>query len=238
MIESINLNKQFSNGVSAVNNVNFTVKSGEIFCIYGANGAGKTTTMNMFLNFIIPTSGQVKVDGIDITKNPLKAKEKIAFLSENVQLYGNFSAVQNALFFSQLSPQRKVTEKEVVTALLRCGLDKKFHYKRLASFSKGMRQKVGLAICILQNAKALFLDEPLSGLDPSAVSDMLLTIRALSDGGAAILMSTHDLLRTKEIADTVAIMKSGSFLVHMDQNELKKQDLYQLYMESISNEYA
>lgn len=235
MIEARALYKKFDNGIIAVNNINFTVKAGEVFCIYGANGAGKTTTINMFLNFLLPTSGNVLIDNIDVCKQPLLAKSHLAYLSENVRLYENFSAVENALFFARLTPNNNVTTEDCQQALIECGLDEKFHFQRLSDFSKGMRQKTGLAICLLKKSKAIILDEPLSGLDPTAVENMLMMITKLSNSGVAILMSTHDLLRTQQIADKIAIMKQGNIIVDFDCEMLLKQDLFKIYQESVSD---
>jgi ABC-2 type transport system ATP-binding protein len=237
MIHAESLCKTYRTGVTAVNDVSFHVAAGEVFCIYGANGAGKTTTINMFLNFVEPSSGVARVDGIDTCRDPLQAKQRIAFLSENVRLYDNLSAVQNLLFFVRLSPAAQVTAAQCREALSDCGLDPRFHDAKVGSFSKGMRQKCGLAICLLKRAKALFLDEPLSGLDPSAAAHMLSSIRRISDAGAAVLMSTHDLLRTKEIADKVCIMNGGRIVSAFDRSQLAEVDLFTVYRESIDGRH-
>ncbi|MBK6435917.1 MAG: ABC transporter ATP-binding protein [Rhodanobacteraceae bacterium] len=235
MIQAESLRKVFGDGTVAVDGISFKVDQGEIYCIYGANGAGKTTTINMFLNFVEPTGGSALIDGIDVAHDPLAAKERLAFLSENVRLYDTLTAVENLLFFTGLNPSRKVRAAECREALAICGLDTRFHDARLATFSKGMRQKCGLAICLLKRAAAIFLDEPLSGLDPIAAAHVLATIRRISDAGAAVLMSTHDLLRTKEIADKVSIMKDGRILLNLDRAALTEVDLFSVYTESLAN---
>lgn len=239
MIEAIALSKSYDREHFAVEQLSFQIKAGEVFCLFGANGAGKTTTMNMFLNFQLPASGQALICGIDANQQPLLAKQRLAFLSENVRLYDNFSACQNVQFFAGLAATGTVTAAMCQQALESCGLARDFHHQRLGSFSKGMRQKTGLAICLVKRASAIFLDEPLSGLDPTAAAQVLRVIRQLSDEGAAILMATHDLWRTQQIADQFAVMNAGRLQLHLNQTQLRQlgqQQLLQLYQESVSDD--
>ena len=167
MIEAIGLIKRYEDGVLALDNLNLKVDTGEIFCLLGANGAGKTTTINLMLNFIEPTEGTAKINGIDVTRDPLEAKKHLAYLSENVMLYGNFTARQNLDFFAGLAG--KQTDRDGYYKLLRrVGLEEKAYEQRVKEFSKGMRQKVGIAIVIIRDALAILLDEPTAGLDPQA----------------------------------------------------------------------
>lgn len=235
MIEAKDLVKTYSGGHRAVDNLSFRIEPGQIMCLYGANGAGKTTTINMFLNFLVPCSGQVLVDGIDVAAEPLRAKQRLAFLSENVRLYDNFSALQNLLFFSQLTGDEPPSREACLQALADCGLDAKFHHARVGSFSKGMRQKTALAICRLRRVAALFLDEPLSGLDPSAAEATMAMIRAMSDAGVSVLMSTHELLGTSDHADQVAIMKRGRMVEHFTREQLAAVDLTRVYREAVGH---
>lgn len=239
MIEAIDLTKSYHSAGFAVQQLSFRIQPGEVFCLFGANGAGKTTTMNMFLNFQLPLSGQALICGIDANQQPLLAKQRLAFLSENVRLYDNFSACQNVQFFAGLATVGTVTAAICQQALERCGLERSFHHQRLGSFSKGMRQKTGLAICLVRRATAIFLDEPLSGLDPISAAQVLRVIRQLSDEGAAILMATHDLWRTQQIADQFAVMNAGRLRLQLNQTELRQlgqQQLLQLYQESVSDD--
>jgi len=237
MIEAKQLVKSYSSGHIAVDGVSFRIEPGEIMCLYGANGAGKTTTINMFLNFLEPSGGQALVDGVDVAAEPLRAKRRLAFLSENVRLYDNFSALQNLSFFSQLGEGPAPSRDDCLEALSRCGLDPKFHHARVSTFSKGMRQKTALAICRLRKAKALFLDEPLSGLDPSAADAVMEMIRDIAVSGTSVLMSTHELLRTSEFADQVAIMKRGRLMRHFRREQLSGVNLAQVYREAVSDEH-
>jgi len=135
--------------------------------MFGANGAGKTTTINLFLNFIPPTSGKALVEGVDVAMDPLSAKKHVSFVSENVMLYGNFTAIQNLDYFSKLAGKRHLAKKDYAEVLERVGLQKEAFDRRVKNFSKGMRQKLGIAIALVKDAANVLLDEPTSGLDPS-----------------------------------------------------------------------
>jgi ABC-2 type transport system ATP-binding protein len=231
MFEAANLSKRYEDGVLALDDVSFTVKRGEIFAMLGANGAGKTTTINIFLNFIEPSSGEARVDGLATHKNPLEAKQRIAYVSENVMLYQNFTALQNLDFFAKLGGKTHYTKSDYRDVLLRVGLQEEAHNKRLKGFSKGMRQKSGIAIAILKDAPAILLDEPTAGLDPQAAYEFQRLLESLRNEGKAILMSTHDIFRAKEAADTIGIMNRGKLVMQKSAKELAGEDLEKLYMQ-------
>ncbi len=230
MLEAARLTKRYEDGLLALDHVTFTVAPGEVYAMLGGNGAGKTTTINLFLNFLEPTEGEARIDGIVTHREPLLAKEKVAFVSENVMLYPNFTAVQNLDYFARLGSKRRFTRKEYEEALRRVGLQEEAHDKRLRSFSKGMRQKCGLAIAILKDAPAILLDEPTSGLDPQAGYEFLRLLDTLRAEGKAILMSTHDIFRAREIADTIGIMHRGRLVMQRGAAELAGTDIGELYM--------
>lgn len=230
-LESINLSKRYEDGTLALDNVSFHVNSGSIYVMLGGNGAGKTTTINLFLNFIEPTSGEARIDGIVTHKEPLKAKARIAFVSENVMLYPNFTAIQNLDFFAKLGGKLDYSKADYRDVLLRVGLDEVAHSRRLKGFSKGMRQKCGIAIAILKDAPAILLDEPTSGLDPSAALEFIQLLKDLRSEGKAILMSTHDIFRAKDVADTIGIMNEGVLVMERSAAELEGENLEQLYVQ-------
>ncbi len=238
LLEAVNLTKRYEDGVLALDHVSFQVRPGEIFAMLGGNGAGKTTTINLFLNFIEPTEGEARINGIVAHTDPLKAKEHLAFVSENVMLYANFSAIQNLDFFARLGGKTNYTRNDYRDVLLRVGLAEDAHSKRLRGYSKGMRQKCGIAIAILKDAPAILLDEPTSGLDPKAGHDFIALLESLRTEGKAILMSTHDIFRAKEVADTVAIMNDGRIIMQRPAAELVGQDLEQLYMQYMAGHVA
>jgi len=231
LLEAVELTKEYEDGTLALRGVSFQVRAGQVFAMLGGNGAGKTTTINLFLNFIEPTSGEARVDGIVTHKDPLEAKRRLAYVSENVMLYPNFTAMQNVDFFARLGGQTHYKRPDYERVLTRVGLQSSAFDRRLRGFSKGMRQKCGIAIAILKNAPAILLDEPTSGLDPKAGMEFINLLESLRDEGKAILMSTHDIFRAKEVADIVGIMNEGSIVMQRTQEELRGENLETLYVE-------
>lgn len=231
MIEAKELTKTYEDGVTALDHLNLKVESGEIFCMFGANGAGKTTAINLFLNFIPPTEGTVFIEGIDMTQEPLKAKDFVSFVSENVTLYGNFSAFQNINYFSKLAGKRNLTRDDYAKVMKRVGLQEDAFNMRTKNFSKGMRQKLGIAIAIIKDAPNIILDEPTSGLDPKSGQEFLVLLSELRDQEKSIFMSTHDIFRAKFVADRVGFMQKGKLVMLKTKEELAGEDLNQLYIE-------
>jgi ABC-2 type transport system ATP-binding protein len=233
MLQAVELTKRYEDGLLALDQLNLTVQPGELFCLLGANGAGKTTTVNLFLNFIEPTSGRALVEGVDAAAEPLEAKKHIAYVSENVMLYDNFTARQNLQFFGALGGRVDLTREECYAALRRVGLQERAWEQRLKLFSKGMRQKTGIAIAILKRAPNIILDEPTSGLDPKAGAEFMELLAQLKAEGKTILMSTHDIFRAKEAADRVGIMQAGRLIATRTRAELAGDDLEALYLRYI-----
>jgi ABC-2 type transport system ATP-binding protein len=231
MLEAKELTKTYEDGVMALDHLNLKVEAGEIFCMFGANGAGKTTAINLFLNFIPPTEGTVIMEGIDMIQEPLKAKDFVSFVSENVTLYGNFSAFQNINYFSKLAGKRNLTRDDYANVMKRVGLQEEAFNMRTKNFSKGMRQKLGIAIAIIKDAPNIILDEPTSGLDPKSGQEFLVLLSELRDLGKSIFMSTHDIFRAKFVADRVGFMQKGKLIMLKTKEELAGEDLNQLYIE-------
>ncbi len=231
-----NLSKLYDNSVLAVDNLNLDIHAGEIYCMLGANGAGKTSTLMLVLGFSDPTGGSVEICGIDVNKDPLKAKKHVAFVSENVQLYGNFTGRQNLDFFTKLAGRTDVSDEDYNRVLLRVGLSETAHKRRVKGYSKGMRQRLGIAIAIMKQAQLILLDEPTSGLDPKGGMEFLRLCDEMRKEGKGILMTTHDIFRAKEIADRVGIMSSGNLVQELNRAEIEKEDLEQLYLKYISQD--
>ncbi len=258
MLEITNLGKVYEDGTVGLEDLNLKVAPGEICVLLGANGAGKTTTIMLILGFTEPTTGTVKINGIDVQKDPLAAKRHVAYVSENVTLYGNFTARQNLMFFTELAgrsspggkPRRSgnageakgrannIGEQEYLEAFRRVGLAENAFHRRVRGFSKGMRQRLGIAIAILKKAELIVLDEPTSGLDPKGGFEFLETISQLRSEGRAILMSSHDIFRVRSMADRVGIMRSGRLVHMLDRNQIEGEDLEQLYLEYMRAEEA
>ncbi len=231
MIEAIDLTKRYEDGLLALDTLSIKVKPGEIYFLLGANGAGKTTTINIFLSFVPPTSGRACINGIDVIKDPLEAKKHLSYVSENVMLYGNFTARQNLDFFAKLGGKRGLKRDDYYMSLREVGLQEKAFEQRVKEFSKGMRQKVGLAIAMIKDTPAILLDEPTSGLDPKAGAELMEILAELRERGKAIFMSTHDIFRAKGVADRVGIMKEGRLVIQRTRAELEHEDLQALYLD-------
>lgn len=231
MLQTQQLTKRYEDSHLALDSLNLEIKQGKIFFLLGANGAGKTTTINLFLDFITPTLGTALINGIDANKEPLEAKKHVSFLSENVMLYGNFTARQNLDFFAKLGGKINLSKADYYALLRKVGLQDEAFEKKLKTFSKGMRQKVGLAIALVKDADNMLLDEPTSGLDPKAAAELVTLLKEQKELGKAILMCTHDIFRAKELADEVGIMKQGRMVKHLTRDEFLEEDLEKLYLE-------
>jgi len=231
MIETINLTKRYEDGSLAVDHLSFKVEAGEIFCLFGANGAGKTTTINLLLNFVPPTEGTALIEGIDVVREPLKSKDYVSYVSENVMLYGNFTAYQNLDYFAKLAGKRTLAKADYARAMTSVGLQKEAFDVRSKYFSKGMRQKLGLAVAVIKDAPNILLDEPTSGLDPKSGQEFLYLLVRMRDQGKSIFMSTHDIFRAKLIADRVGFMKRGRMVMLKTRRELEGEDLTALYIQ-------
>ena len=231
MLEAINLTKRYEDGNLALDALNLKIDEGEIFCLLGANGAGKTTTINLFLNFIEPTNGTAKINGIDVTQYPLEAKRYVSFVSENVMLYGNFTARQNLDFFAKLGGKTNLSKEDYYMVFRWVGLQEDAFEIKLKQFSKGMRQKVGLSIAIIKDAPNVLLDEPTSGLDPKAAAEFTNILKDFRLQKKAILMCTHDIFRAKEIADKIGIMKEGRLVMLKNKNEFLKENMEKVYLD-------
>ena len=236
LLKADDLSKRYEDGVLALDHLNLSVREGEVYCLLGANGAGKTTTINLFLNFIPPTTGTCFINGVDVTKDPLEAKKHVAFVSENVMLYGNFTARQNLDFFAKLGGKPNLTRDDYYRVMRRVSLQEKAFEQRVKTFSKGMRQKLGISIAIIKNAPAILLDEPTSGLDPKAAAEFQDILAELKDEGKAILMSTHDIFRAKDIGSRVGIMKEGRLVMERTREELRTEDLVKIYIDYMKSE--
>jgi ABC-2 type transport system ATP-binding protein len=233
MLQAINLTKLYApDAPPALNGLNLTVSPGEIFCLLGQNGAGKTTTINMFLGFLQPTSGQAIINGLNVADHPQETKKYLAYLPETVLLYPNLSGLENLNFFSSLAGFTLSTD-ELRSLLLRAGLQADAHTRPLGGYSKGMRQKVGIAIALAKQAKVLLLDEPTSGLDPKASNEFSDLLTQLSADGTAILMATHDIFRSKEVGTRIGIMRAGHLVETLPTTDLTANELEAIYLQTV-----
>ena len=216
---------------TALHPLNLTVAGGEIVCMLGANGAGKTTTINLFLGFLEPNGGKAVVNGVIVQSDKTAARKHLGYVPEQVALYPSLSGLENLEYFMRLSGAANISEPHLRSLLDKVGLDQAAATKPVQDYSKGMRQKVGLAIALGKNAKALLLDEPLSGLDPKAANEFCALLRVLANEGKAVLMATHDLFRAREISDKIVIMKSGRMVAALDSAALDNATLEKIYLQ-------
>lgn len=231
MLIAENLSKIYGD-YKALNNLNLKLNKGEIFALLGQNGAGKSTTINIFLGFVKPTEGVAKINGISVVDHPEETKKFIAYIPETVLLYPNLTGVENLKFFSSLAGFDY--DNEALTNFLsKAGLQSDAHHNRLGGYSKGMRQKVGIAIAIAKKAKVLLLDEPTSGLDPKASNEFSEILKELASEGTTIFMATHDIFRAKEVADRIGIMKRGNLISEINADEISTNELEKLYLQTV-----
>jgi len=228
MLEAKGLTKTFG-AVKALDNLDLKVETGEIVCLLGANGAGKTTTINLFLGFLEPTAGAAFVDGVEVAARPVETKKRLAYIPEQVALYPQLSGLENLDYFLRLTDAAKPAS-DLADVLEKAGLDRAAVERPASSYSKGMRQKVGVAIALAKDAGALLLDEPLSGLDPSAANGLCALLRHLKDDGRAILMATHDVFRAKEVGTRIGIMKAGRLVDMLDAAALHAGEIERIYL--------
>jgi ABC-2 type transport system ATP-binding protein len=231
MLTATQLHKRYGENV-ALHALDLHVPAGEIYALLGPNGAGKTTTINCFLGFITPDGGSVTVNGLDVATDPLATKRHLAYIPEQVNLYGYFTGVENLAYFSELAGHR-YGDADLRAFLRQSGLQAEAHDRRVSDYSKGMRQKVGIAIALAKRAQALLLDEPTSGLDPSAAHEFSTLIRQLAGSGVAVLMATHDLFRAKQDATRVGLMRHGHLVRELSTTEIRDTDLEPLYLETM-----
>jgi ABC-2 type transport system ATP-binding protein len=230
LLKAIGLRKQYGDFV-ALHGLDLEVGPGHVYCLLGANGAGKTTTIQLFLGFIPPTAGQALIGALDVAVSGLQTKRLIAYIPENVMLYPHLTGVENLRYFNVLGGGEALDEGGLRALLRRAGLPEAAADRRVGAYSKGMRQKVGIAMAMAKKARALLLDEPTSGLDPKASNEFSRLLETLRDDGVAILMATHDLFRSKEVGTHVGIMKAGRLVTSFEAADVSHTDLERLYLE-------
>jgi ABC-2 type transport system ATP-binding protein len=224
VIETKGLTKRYGTA-TAVDGVSFSIAAGEIFGLLGPNGAGKTTTILMLLGLSEISSGQARVLGHDPVHEPLAVKRGVGYLPDAVGFYDHLTAADNLRYTARLmgiEPAER--EKRIAASLKRVGL-KDVADKRVATFSRGMRQRLGLAEIVMKQARIAILDEPTSGLDPQATAELLDMIRELKREGVSVLLSSHLLDRVQSVCDRVALFVGGSVVLLGSVAELGRQVL-------------
>lgn len=227
IIQLFNISKKYDN-FTAVNQLSLTINKGEIFGLLGPNGSGKSTTILMLMGLTEPTAGEVKVCGINSTNNPIEVKKRVGYLAEDVGFYDDQTAIENLIYSAMLNgiPRNEATQK--AQALIeRVGLTHVTH-KKVGKFSKGMRQRLGLADVLIKDPEIIILDEPTSGIDPKGVQDFLdLVVGLRNEHGISILFSSHDLQHVQQVCDRIGIFMEGRLKAEGNIRSLSEQLLTQ-----------
>ena len=215
-------------GHRVLDGLSLSVPAASITALLGGNGAGKSTTLSALLGFVRADGGRIAVCGIDPGTDPDGARRRIAYLPENVALYDHLSAIENADYLLTLSGERK-RRGDITDAFAAAGLQERAWQRRLADFSKGMRQKVAIAVALLRQVPVLLLDEPTSGLDPRATADFNALLTQVRARGTAVLMVTHDLLSAADVADDIGFLEGGRIVARVAASGPDRFDIRALH---------
>jgi ABC-2 type transport system ATP-binding protein len=194
-----------------LNELELRVHTGEIYALLGGNGAGKSTLLSTFLGFLTPQTGRIEVCGIDPAQQPHAARRKLAYVAENVALYEHLSALENLDYMMALAGN-PLAVSQLEAELTNVGIAPDAARRHVGSYSKGMRQRVAIALAMARGAPVLLLDEPTSGLDPQGMADFAQLLGAMRERGKAVLMVTHDLLGAIETADRIGFLADGRLI--------------------------
>lgn len=224
VLEAKGLTKKYGDFV-AVQNLNLAVKKGEVFGLLGPNGAGKTTTILMLLGLTEPTEGQVRVLGFDPSRQPLSVKARVGYMPDQVGFYDELTARENLIYIAKLNGiPRDELDQRIVETLERVRLTDVAEH-RVATFSRGMRQRLGLADVLIKRPQLIIMDEPTQGLDPELAREFLTLIRSLKEEGITILLSSHLLHQVQAICDRVGLFSQGRMVLQGTVSELARKVL-------------
>lgn len=241
MIEILNVTKSYNNTNNAVDKVNLTINNGEIFGFLGPNGAGKTTTIKMITGVVSPTEGDIKINNISITKNPLEAKKQFAYVPDSPDMFLRLKGIEYLNFMADVYGISKEERKNKIT-----DLSKRFDMEgvlgdQIQTYSHGMRQKIVVMGALIHNPEVWILDEPLTGLDPKSAYVLKEMMREHADAGKTVFFSTHVLEVAEKVCDRVAIINKGKLLFCGTLEEMKEhfknnESLEEMFLEMTENE--
>ena len=224
VIELVQLTKRYGH-FTAVDRLDLKIHKGEIFGLLGPNGAGKSTTILMMLGLTDPTSGTVHVCGINSTTYPVEVRKKVGYLPEDVGFYDDMTGPENLLYTARLNNIPEQEARQHAAQLLeRVGLDREID-KKTGKYSRGMRQRLGLADVLIKTPEVIILDEPTSGIDPAGVQEFISLIRQLRDErGLTVLVSSHHPHQVQPICDRVGLFSQGRLLADLSLNDLQQEE--------------
>ncbi|MCZ7572379.1 MAG: ABC transporter ATP-binding protein [Ardenticatenaceae bacterium] len=233
VIETQNLTKHYDEFV-AVDGLNLSVRQGEVFGLLGPNGSGKTTTILMLLGLTEPTAGSVRVLSFDPVRQPLSVKARVGYLPDQVGFYDELTARENLVYITRLNGLRRdEAHRRIDNELARVGLSEVAD-KQVATFSHGMRQRLGVAEVLLKHPQLVIMDEPTQGLDPDGAREFLELIRGLREKGITILLASHLLYQVQAICDRVGLFHQGHMMLDGTVKELAQRVLggaYRIHLE-------
>ena len=245
IIETSGLTKIYNQTI-AVDNLTFKVKEGEIFGFLGPNGAGKTTTLLMLMGLSESSDGSARICGLDPLRNSIEIKKMVGYLPENVGFYDDMNAVQSLNFIAELNNlQDEINQKKIFELLKLVGLDE-HKGKKIDAFSRGMKQRLGIAEVLLKDPKVMFLDEPTLGLDPDGAIQLMDLIKSLNcERNITVLLSSHNLYQVQKISHRVGIMVKGKMIAQgslkdlalekygFDDGEYTLEEIYMKYFQEV-----
>jgi len=238
VIQTEGLTKTYPNGTVAVNNLNLTIRKGEVYGLLGPNGSGKTTTILMLIGLTEATGGSVKVAGYNPLRNPLAVKRQVAYMPDSVGFYNELTAAENLDYTARLAqvPGDEIGPR-IDESLEKMGLSG-VKNRRVGTFSRGMRQRLALAEVLVKHPQIVILDEPTQGLDPESAHEFLLFIRSLRDDGMTVLLSSHLLDQVQQVCDRVGLFFEGRLILEGTVDELSSQVIgnhFQVQISAVSD---
>lgn len=241
MISIQNVIKSYNGNYKAVDNLNLEVSDGEIYGLLGPNGAGKTTTIKMITGVIAPTKGNIEINGVDISKNPIKAKKQFGYVPDNPDMFLRLTGIEYLNFMADIYGVSKEDRSERIK-----NMSKKFGMEsaladKIQAYSHGMRQKIILIGVMIHKPKVWILDEPMTGLDPKSAFTLKEMMREHADAGNTVIFSTHVLEVAEKICDKVAIINKGQLIFNGTLNDMhdkfkENESLEEMFLEMTENE--
>ena len=230
MISATDLSKRYRDGHLALDALNIEVQAGQLYCLLGAQSSGKTTAVHLLLGLTEPTSGRAEIAGFDLRTNARQARQATCYLPPDFAFYESLTGRENLRMFARLGGRKGFTRHDENLALREVGLAERAFDQLMTSYSRGMRQKLAVAVALLRDAPVWILDEPFVGLDPQTSAELVELLQGARERNKTLLWATQNLFQAKQLADSVGILKEGRQVLSYTREELGYQDLEQLYL--------